>query len=72
MSHPRVRFTVRRLMLAIAVAAALVAAFEAGRRWGRAERAAWSRPVYLTIKKGRPVILETIGLPGGTTVINKP
>jgi hypothetical protein len=39
-SHPRVRFTVRRLMLVILFVAALLTAFEAGRRWERAGRAA--------------------------------
>jgi hypothetical protein len=39
MSNSRARFTVRRLMIVVVVAAVLLAAFEAGRRWGRAERA---------------------------------
>jgi hypothetical protein len=38
-SHPRVQFTVRRLMLVVLIVAALLAAFEAGRRWERAEKA---------------------------------
>jgi hypothetical protein len=38
MSHPRVRFTVRRLMLVVLVVAALLTVFEAGRRWERAEK----------------------------------
>ena len=40
MSHPRMRFTVRRLMLVVLIVAALLTAFEAGRRWERADRAA--------------------------------
>jgi hypothetical protein len=39
-SHPRVRFTVRRLMLAVLIVAVLLTAFEAGRRWERTKRAA--------------------------------
>jgi hypothetical protein len=31
----RVRFTVRRLMVVVAILAALLASFEAGRRWER-------------------------------------
>jgi hypothetical protein len=45
-SHPRVRFTVRRLMLLVLIVAALLAAFEAGRRWERAERAASDYAVF--------------------------
>jgi hypothetical protein len=39
MSYPRVRFTVRRLMVVVAVVALLLGTFEAGRRWERAMRA---------------------------------
>jgi hypothetical protein len=38
MRLPRVRFTLRRLMLVVAIVAALLTAFDAGRRWERAER----------------------------------
>jgi len=38
-SQIRVQFTVRRLMLVVLIVAALLTAFEAGRRWERAERA---------------------------------
>ena len=45
-SHPRLRFTVRRLMFVVLIVAALLAAFEAGRRWERAERAASDYAVF--------------------------
>jgi hypothetical protein len=38
MRLPRLRFTVRRLMLVVAIVAALLTAFEAGRRWERVHR----------------------------------
>jgi DMSO/TMAO reductase YedYZ molybdopterin-dependent catalytic subunit len=38
MPFPRVRFTVRRMMVAVAILAAILAAFEAGRRWERNHR----------------------------------
>jgi hypothetical protein len=38
-SHPRVQFSVRRLMLVVLIVAALLTAFEVGRRWERAHKA---------------------------------
>jgi hypothetical protein len=35
MKLPRFRFTVRRMMVAVAILAGLLASFEAGRRWER-------------------------------------
>src|SRR5262245_37185575 len=43
MRIPRVRFTVRSLMVAVILFAALLAAFEAGRRWERRRQAAASQ-----------------------------
>ena len=45
MRLPRVRFTLRRLMLVVAIVSALLAAFEAGRRWERSR----SVPVHYTV-----------------------
>ncbi len=50
MSHLRVRFTVRRLMLVILIVAVLLTAFDAGRRWERAKRAAPRHAVYHAVK----------------------
>jgi hypothetical protein len=49
-SHLRVRFTVRRLMLVVLIFAALPSAFEAGRRWERAKRAAPHDAVHQPVK----------------------
>jgi uncharacterized membrane protein YidH (DUF202 family) len=49
-SHRRVRFTVRRLMLVVLIVAALLTAFEAGRRWERAKRAVPHYAVYQPVK----------------------
>jgi uncharacterized membrane protein YidH (DUF202 family) len=45
-SHARVRFTVRQMMLVVLIVAALLTAFEAGRRWERAERADPSHRIF--------------------------
>lgn len=37
MRLPQARFTVRRLMIAVILVAVVLGAFEAGRRWERAE-----------------------------------
>ena len=51
-SHPRVRFTVRRLMLVVLVVAALLTAFEAGRRWERAKTKTWKATSHSRIFPG--------------------
>jgi hypothetical protein len=37
----QVRFTTGRVMIAVAIVAALLATFQAGRRWERAARTTW-------------------------------
>ena len=54
MRLPRVRFTLRRLMLVVAIVAALLTAFEAGRRWERSVRAAMHYTVVRPPK--RPLV----------------
>lgn len=46
MRLPRVRFTVRRLMIAVLAVAALLGAFEAGPRWERANNPLTSLKIY--------------------------
>jgi hypothetical protein len=62
----RVRFGVGKMMIAVAVIGALLATFEAGRRW---ERASHSTPVGMTVRS-KPYIYDDVasGNPSGSNV----
>jgi hypothetical protein len=69
MRLPRLRFTVRRMMVAVIFAAALLGAFEAGRRWERHR----GRPGALKVQTVRhlgPWELQNSVYPGGTGPTN--
>ncbi len=81
MKLPHLRFTVRRMMVAVAIAGCLVAAFEAGRRWERSHAPAaplfhYQRVLgyYWRVRQGRTTVPKTAGpaIPGDPVAPDPP
>jgi hypothetical protein len=69
MGLPRVRFSVRRMMVAVIFAAALLGAFEAGRRWERVQHQRGALRVQ-TVRHLGPWKLNKSDNPAGTSPTN--